>query len=108
MKFSGVLMAGAVALLAAVAGGTLPSHASLMNVTLNYQFIDNGIDKSTTDQLTAGTQLSCPGSANVCDLLTLGTQTVDIGEFSIRYSHIGDVANSFTNSSLNGFNFLES
>ena len=55
--------------------------------------------------MTAGTELSCPPDRPaVCGLLTLQTQTVDIGDFSIRYSHIGGEG-QFTPSILNGFDF---
>jgi len=71
MKFSSIL-AGAAALVAAVTGGASLSHASLIgtDVTLNYDF---NSPASTTDILpvTAGIELSCPGSFNVCGVLTL-------------------------------------
>jgi len=104
MKFSSIL-AGAAALVAAVTGGASLSHASLIgtDVTLNYDF---NSPASTTDILpvTAGIELSCPGSFNVCGVLTLPTQTVDIGDSSIRYSHSG-AGGQFTGGILNGFDF---
>ena len=105
MKFSGVVVAGAVALLAAVAGGSAPSHASLIGteVTLNYD-LTNPANTIDILPVTAGIELSCPGSFNVCGLLTLPIQSVDIGDFSIRYSHTG-LSGQFTPGILNGFDF---
>lgn len=57
------------------------------NVTLVYQF---GA-ATTTDLFTigSGTELTCPGPASVCTVLTSPMQTVHTGDRSIRYTRAG-------------------
>jgi hypothetical protein len=108
MKFSSVLV-GAVAVLTAGLSGISASHASLIgtSVTLNYDYYTPA---NTVDLLKVGPgpEVSCTGggggNANVCSLLNLPSQSVDIGASSIRYSHVG-TGGQFTPSILNGFDF---
>ena len=108
MKFSSVLV-GAVAVLTAGLSGISASHASLIGtiVTLNY---DYSTPANTVDLLTVGPgpEVSCTGggggNANVCGLLNLPSQSVDISASSILYSHSG-LGGQFTQCILNGFDF---
>ena len=97
MKFSNLLV-GAAAVFTAGLAGISASQASLIgtSVTLNYDYqAQQSIDVFTVG---SGVEISCPGGANVCGILTAPVQTVDVGANSILYSYNG------TGSSFNGVN----
>ena len=103
MKFSNLLV-GAVAVLTAGLGGISASQASLIgtNVTLNYDFqAQQSIDVFTVG---SGVEISCPGGANVCGILTAPVQSVDVGASSILYSYNG-TGSSFNAVNPNKFDF---
>jgi len=88
MKFSNVLV-GAVAVFTTGLGGISAPQASLIgtSVTLNYDYqAQQSIDVFTVG---SGVEISCPGGANVCGILTAPVQTVDVGAASILYSYNG-------------------
>jgi hypothetical protein len=86
-------------------GAATVSQASLINtnVTMNYDFVTT---PNTTDTFTVtnGVEITCPGLANVCTLLTAPVQSIDVGAFTIQYTYTGSGA-QFSNVSPNGFDF---
>jgi len=52
----------------------------------------------------AGTELSCPGAAQICQVLIAPTQSLDFGDSSIRYDYTGS-GSGFNNIPVNGFRF---
>jgi hypothetical protein len=76
------------------------------NATVRYVF-DNGVPTTTTDPVLVGPgiELSCPGAAGLCTLLTLDTQTVDLGDTTLGYAYSGFGGGFFTNSVVNSMIF---
>ena len=74
------------------------------SVQLAYDF--TGLP-STLDTFTVGSgvEVTCPGSANVCSLLTAPTQTVDFADLSITYTYTGN-GSGFNALPENRFRFL--
>lgn len=103
MKYS-IPVVGVAASLAAFISGTSASQASLIgtSVTLNYDYQA----QTSTDIFTVGSgvEITCPGAANVCGILTAPTQTVDVGASSILYAYNGSGA-SFNAVTPNKFDF---
>ena len=82
--------------LALVGAALLPTLASAAGLTGTTVVLDYTYDSGTQvfqtqDSLlvAAGTELSCPGGANVCQILSAPTQSLDIGDSSIRYDYVG-------------------
>ncbi len=96
----------AVALLPALA-----SAAGLIGTTVDvrYHYDDGSTVLNTLDSVLvgAGAELSCPGSAQLCGVLTSPTQTLDFGDSSIRYDYVGQNGSTsgFNNGPVNGFAF---
>jgi hypothetical protein len=96
--------------LAFVATALLPalaSAASLLGTTVDVRYhYDAGTPLNTLDQFVvgAGVELSCPGTAQICSILSAQSQTVDIGDSSIRYGYAGGGA-SFGQIAVNNFSF---
>jgi len=82
--------------LALAAAALLPALASAAGLTGTTVVLDYTYDSGTQvfqtqDSLVvaAGTELSCPGSAKVCQILSAATQSLDFGDNSIRYDYVG-------------------
>ena len=92
--------------LAAHADGLL---GSTVDVLYHYNDPSGPLVIETLDHVlvTAGTELSCPGSAQLCGALSAPSQTVDIGDSSIRYDYVGQNGNTggFFNVAVNTFAF---
>jgi hypothetical protein len=103
MKFPNLLV-GAVAVFTAGLGGISASQASLIgtSVTLNYDYQT----QTSTDVFTVGSgiEITCPGGAQVCGILTAPVQTVDVGASSILYAYNGSGA-AFNTTPINRFDF---
>jgi MYXO-CTERM domain-containing protein len=82
------------------------AHAGLMgtSATLRYQY---GA-QTTFDSVVvgAGTEVSCPGTARVCSILTAGWQGVDFGDLWIGYRYAGPDA-GFNDVTPNRFVFTD-
>jgi hypothetical protein len=87
---------------------TLSSAAGLLGTTVDvrYHFVDGATVFHTLDSVlvAAGAELSCPSAAQLCQVLTTPTQTVDISDTAIRYDFSGTGA-SFNAIAVNGFTF---
>jgi MYXO-CTERM domain-containing protein len=91
----------------AVAALATSAHAGLLGTTatLRYDFLAT----TTVDSFVvgAGVEVSCPGAASVCGILTAPTmQSVDYGDLSIAYSYVGPGA-SFDPGTPNRFIFTD-
>ena len=95
-----------VALLPALASG-----AGLLGTTVDvrYHYDDGALTLNTLDAVVvaAGTELTCPGGADLCQALTAPTQTLDLGASTIRYEFTGlnGATGGFNNVPVNGFAF---
>jgi hypothetical protein len=100
------LLSVALLPLAARADGLL---GSTVDVLYHYNDPSGPLVIETLDHVlvTAGTELSCPGSAQLCSALSAPSQTVDIGDSSIRYDFVGQNGNTggFFNVAVNTFAF---
>lgn len=78
---------------------TLASAAGLLDSTVNvhYHYVDGPQTMNTLDKVVvgAGVELSCPGGADLCNVLTSPTQNLDISANAIRYSYLGGGADFF-------------
>jgi len=93
--------------LTAVLAPALASAAGLLGTTVDVRYhYDNGTALNTLDTVLvgAGAELTCPGTAQICQILTSPTQTVDIGDSSIRYDYTG-LGSGFDNIAVNQFDF---
>ncbi|KQV89133.1 PEP-CTERM sorting domain-containing protein [Pelomonas sp. Root1237] len=97
-----------LAFVAAVLLPTLASAAGLEGTTVDLRYdFDNGTTVFHTQDsvlVGAGTELSCPGAAQVCQVLTSPTQTLDFGDSSVRYDYTGP-GSGFDNIAVNHFRF---
>jgi hypothetical protein len=85
----------------AQAGGLLDS-----TVNVHYHFVDGAQTVNTLDKIVvgAGAELSCSSSAELCNVLTAPTQSLDFSENAIRYDYLGSGAD-FLNVQHNRFQF---
>jgi hypothetical protein len=87
---------------------TLASAASLLDSTVNVHYhLVNGPDTvNTLDRVLvgAGTELSCAGSADLCQALTAPMQSLDFSANAIRYDYAGSGAD-FLDVKHNRFQF---
>ena len=81
---------------AALLPALLPNFASAAGllgstVDVRYDYVDGPAVFHTLDSVvvTAGIELTCPGSAQICNVLSAPTQTINIGDNSIRYEYVG-------------------
>ena len=83
------------------------AHAGLDGKTITLRYDASG-HPTTFDSLTVGNgvEVTCPGSANVCALLTAPTQTIDFSDLAITYKYVGN-GNGFNSLAVNGFSFLD-
>lgn len=97
------LLLGALALSASLVAA--PAAAGLDGKTIGLGYEATGLG-TTFDPVTVGSgvELSCPGSANACSILTAPIQSVDFGDLSISYRYTGNGA-SFMDVPVNGFRF---
>ena len=95
---------GALAIMGCVVA--LPAHAGLDGKTIDLVYEATGL-ASTLDHISVGNgiEVTCPGSANVCTILTAPTQTLDFADMSISYRYSGSGA-AFDDLPVNGFRFL--
>jgi hypothetical protein len=89
---------------------TLASAAGLLGTTVDVRYdYESTQTFHTLDAVlvAAGAELSCPGVAQLCQALQAPTQTLDIGDMSIRYDYIGQggATAGFDNVPVNGFTF---
>lgn len=98
-----LVLASAAALVPALAGA-----AGLTGTTVDvrYHFEDGAQVLHTLDSVLvgAGAELSCPGPAQLCQVLISPTQSLDFGDSSIRYSYAG-AGSGFNPIPVNGFAF---
>ena len=89
----------------------LANAAGLLGSTVDvrYHYDDGALTLNTLDTVlvVAGTELTYPNAADLCHALTAPTQTLDIGDSSIRYEYTGlnGASGGFNNVSVNGFAF---
>ncbi len=100
-----------LALVSALLLPALASAAGLLGSTVDvrYHYEDGPQVFHTLDSVLvgAGTELSCPGAANLCTVLIAPTQTLDIADASVRYDYIGlgGATSGFNDVPVNGFAF---
>ncbi len=86
---------------------TLASATGLLGTTVDvhYDYVGSSA-RHTLDSVVVGSgiEISCPGAAQICDTLSAGTQTVDIGDNGIRYQYTGGGA-GFDDITTNAFTF---
>jgi hypothetical protein len=96
-------------LILAVVLPTLASASSLLDSTVNvhYHFVDGPNTINTLDKVTvgAGAELSCGGTADLCQVLTSPMQSLDFSENAIRYSYSGSTGTNFLDIQHNRFQF---
>jgi hypothetical protein len=87
---------------------TLASAASLLDSTVNvhYHLVNGPQTLNTLDKVTVGSgvELTCGGGADLCQVLTAPTQTLDFSDNAIRYSYAGSGAD-FLDVQHNRFQF---
>ena len=87
---------------------TLASAAGLLESTVNvhYHFVDGSQTMNTLDKVVvgAGVELTCASSAEICNVLTAPTQSLDFSENAIRYAYVGGGAD-FMDVQHNRFQF---
>jgi PEP-CTERM motif len=97
-----------LALVSALLLPALASAAGLLGSTVDVRYhFENGPQVfHTLDSVLvgAGAELSCPGAAQICQVLTAPTQALDIGDRSIRYTYDG-AGSGFDAIPINGFAF---
>jgi hypothetical protein len=83
------------------AGGLLDS-----TVNVHYHFVDGSQTVNTLDKVVvgAGVELTCSSSAELCNVLTAPTQSLDFSENAIRYAYVGGGAD-FMDVQHNRFQF---
>lgn len=95
-------------LLAATAllGACSLAQAGLLGSTVSLDY--NFQDQTTHDAVLVGSgvEATCPGSLNICTMLTASTQTVDFGDTAITYRYTGG-GSGFNNVNVNGFDFRD-
>jgi hypothetical protein len=86
----------------------LASAAGLMGTTVDLRYdFDNGTTAfHTLDSVLVdgSVEISCPGAAQVCQVLTSPTQTLDFVADGIRYDYVGP-GSGFDNIAVNRFDF---
>lgn len=97
-----------LALAIAILLPALASAAGLMGTTvdLRYDFDNGSTALHTLDSFVVdgSVEVSCPGSAQICQVLTSPTQTLDFVGDGIRYDYVGP-GSGFDNIAVNRFNF---
>lgn len=71
--------------------------------TVRYELV-NGltvINSADPVLIRPGAELSCPSAAGLCAALTADTQTLDLGDATLRFDYAGDGGVSFITSSAN-------
>lgn len=100
---------GRHAVLASLLGAAAPwAAAGLLGSNVDVRYHLTGLpDTSDVVTVAAGVEITCPGAANLCTMLTAPTQTVDIGDSSIHYDYTSTDGQSsgFNNVAVNGFDF---
>jgi hypothetical protein len=90
---------------------TLASAAGLLGTTVDvaYHYASDTRTVNTLDSVVvaAGSELSCGTAAQICAILTAQTQSLDLGDNSIRYDYLGagGATATFDNVLVNGFDF---
>ncbi|MDR7268195.1 hypothetical protein J2X20_000824 [Pelomonas saccharophila] len=88
---------------------TLASAASLLesSVNVHYHLSDGANTINTLDKVVVGTgvELTCSGDADLCNVLTAPTQTLDFSANAIRYSYSGVAGTNFLDTQHNRFQF---
>ena len=97
-------------LLSAALLPALASAAGLLGSAVDVRYdYEGGETFHTLDTIAvaAGVELSCPGGAKLCQVLRAPTQTLDVGDASIRYDYVGagGATASFDNVPVNRFRF---
>ena len=86
----------------------LASAASLLDSSVNvhYHFVDGSQTVNTLDKIVvgAGAELTCSGSAEICNVLTAPMQSLDFSDNAIRYAYAGSGAD-FLDVQHNRFQF---
>jgi hypothetical protein len=93
-----------LALAAAALLPALANAAGLLGSTVGVSYQLDALTTLDSVTVAAGTELTCPGAAQLCSALTVPTQIVDIGDHSIRYFHVGTGAD-FSATPVNRFSF---
>ena len=97
-----------------VSAALLPALASApgllgSTVDVRYHYDDGALTLNTLDAVVvgAGTELTCPGGADLCHALTAPTQTLNLGDSSIRYDFVGQggATGGFNDVAVNRFAF---
>ncbi len=86
------------AILAAALAGlvTTQAQASLIGTSVTASYELNATVSSDTVTATGGADITCPGAFNICNALTLPTQTLSFGAGSITYALAGTASGPFT------------
>jgi hypothetical protein len=88
---------------------TLASAAGLLDSTVNvhYHFVNGSDTINTLDKVVvgAGAELTCAGTADLCQVLTSPAQSLDFSENAIRYSYTGSAGTDFLNVQHSWFQF---
>lgn len=88
---------------------TLAQAAGLLDSTVNvhYHFANGPGTVNTLDKIVvgAGAELTCSGTADLCKVLTSPTQSLDVGENTIRYSYAGSTGTDFLDVQHSWFQF---
>lgn len=97
LVFASAVLLPALAGAAGLAGTT---------VDVRYHFENGAQVFHTLDSVLVGTgvELSCPGAAQICQVLSAPTQSLDFGDSSIRYTYTG-TGSGFNALLVNGFAF---
>lgn len=86
----------------------LASASSLLDSTVNvhYHLVNGGSTVNTLDHVLvgAGAELTCPGTADICNALTAPVQSLDFMDNAIRYTYVGGGAD-FMDVQHNRFQF---
>ncbi|MFT7724743.1 MAG: PEP-CTERM sorting domain-containing protein [Roseateles sp.] len=97
--------------LASAFAAPAPSRADELQgttVEVRYDYVGGGQDWHTSDSVMVSDdiELSCPGAAQLCNVLTVPTQTLDIDDRRIRYHYTGTGLNAdFSDIAVNAFTF---
>ena len=86
----------------------LANASSLRDSTVNvhYHLVNDASTINTLDHVVVGTgaELTCPGAADICSVLTAPTQSLDFMDNAIRYAYVGGGAD-FMDAQHNRFQF---
>ena len=88
-------------------GASFLAQAGLLGSTVRLDYHVTGFS-STSDLLVVNNavEVSCPGSFNICSLLTAPIQTVDFSDSDITYRYSGN-GSGFNDVAFNGFDFRD-